>query len=46
MCIRDSAGLALRLERDAARLAEGEYLVLLESMDAAYASAAALELQD
>ena len=43
---RALAGLALRLERDAARLAEGEYLVLLESMDAAYASAAALELQD
>jgi hypothetical protein len=28
------------------RLAEGEYLALLGSMDAAYASAAALELQD
>jgi hypothetical protein len=43
---RALAGLALRLERDAVRLAEGEYLALLGSMDAAYASAAALELQD
>ena len=42
---RELAGLALRLEREAARLAEGEYLVLLDAMDAAYASAAALELQ-
>jgi hypothetical protein len=43
---RALAGLALRLERDAVRLAQGEYLALLGSMDAAYASAAALELQD
>jgi HPt (histidine-containing phosphotransfer) domain-containing protein len=43
---RALAGLALRLERDAVRLAEGEYLALLESMDATYVSAAALELQD
>jgi signal transduction histidine kinase/DNA-binding NarL/FixJ family response regulator len=42
---RALAGLALQLERDAVRLAEGEYLALLDSMDAAYASAAALELQ-
>jgi len=40
-----SAGLALRLEREAVRLAEGEYRALLDSMDAAYSSAA-LELQD
>ena len=42
---RALAGLALRLERDAVRLAEGDYRALLDSMDAAYASAAALELQ-
>jgi CheY-like chemotaxis protein/HPt (histidine-containing phosphotransfer) domain-containing protein len=42
---RALAGLALRLERDAGRLAEAEYLALLDSIDAAYASAAALELQ-
>jgi len=42
---RALAGLALRLEREAARLAEGEYRALLDQMDAAYSSAAALELQ-
>jgi signal transduction histidine kinase/CheY-like chemotaxis protein/HPt (histidine-containing phosphotransfer) domain-containing protein len=42
---RALAGLALRLEREAVRLAEGEYRALLDQMDAAYASAAALELQ-
>ena len=39
------SGVALRLEREAIRLAEGEYRALLDSMDAAYSSAA-LELQD
>jgi signal transduction histidine kinase/DNA-binding NarL/FixJ family response regulator len=43
---RALAGLALRLERDSVRLVETEYRALLDSMDAAYASAAALELQD
>lgn len=42
---RALAGLALRLERDAVRLAEVEYLALLDSIDAAHASAAALELE-
>jgi HPt (histidine-containing phosphotransfer) domain-containing protein len=42
---RALAGLALRLEREAVRLAEGEYRALLDQMDAAYSSAAALELQ-
>ena len=43
---RGLAGLALRLEREAVRLADGEYRALLDQMDAAYSSAAALELQD
>ena len=43
---RALAGLALRLEREAVRLADGEYRALLDQMDAAYSSAAALELQD
>jgi CheY-like chemotaxis protein/HPt (histidine-containing phosphotransfer) domain-containing protein len=43
---RALAGLAQRLEREAVRLSEGEYFVLLNQMDAAYSSAAALELQD
>jgi len=42
---RELAGLASRLERDAARLAEGEYRELLDRMDATYAYASALELQ-
>ena len=40
---RALAGLALRLEREAVRLPEGEYRALLDSMDAAYSSAAAQE---
>jgi hypothetical protein len=40
---RQLAGLALRLEREAARLTEGEYQKLLDAMDAAYSSAAAQE---
>jgi HPt (histidine-containing phosphotransfer) domain-containing protein len=40
---RELARLALRLEREAARLAESEYRSLLDSMDAAYSSAAAQE---
>jgi hypothetical protein len=39
------AGLAQRLKREAVRLAEGEYRVLLDELDKAYSSAAALELQ-
>jgi hypothetical protein len=39
------AGLAQRLEREAARLADNEYRALLDAMDAAYSSAAAQELQ-
>jgi signal transduction histidine kinase/DNA-binding response OmpR family regulator len=42
---RQLASLALRLEREAVRLAEDEYQKLLDSMDAAYSSAAAQELQ-
>jgi hypothetical protein len=42
---RQLAGLALRLEREAARLTEGEYQKLLDAMDAAYSSAAAQEQQ-
>jgi HPt (histidine-containing phosphotransfer) domain-containing protein len=42
---RALAGLAQRLEREAVRLAEGEYRVLLDQLDAAYSSAAELELQ-
>ncbi len=40
------ASLARRLEREAARLGEGEYRALLDQMDAAYSSAASLQLQD
>jgi signal transduction histidine kinase/DNA-binding response OmpR family regulator len=40
---RALAGLALRLEREAVRLPEGEYRALLDSMDEAYSSAAAQE---
>ena len=42
---RELASLALRLERDAARLAEIEYRELLDGIDAAYADAAARDLQ-
>jgi hypothetical protein len=42
---RALAGLALRLERESARLADNEYGALLDAMDAAYSSAAAQELQ-
>jgi signal transduction histidine kinase/CheY-like chemotaxis protein/HPt (histidine-containing phosphotransfer) domain-containing protein len=42
---RALAGLALRLERESARLANHEYVALLDAMDAAYSSAAAQELQ-
>jgi hypothetical protein len=40
---RALAGLALRLEREALRLPEGEYRAILDAMDAAYSSAAAQE---
>jgi hypothetical protein len=36
--------LAVRIEREAASLAESEYLALPNSMDAAYSSAVAQEL--
>jgi HPt (histidine-containing phosphotransfer) domain-containing protein len=42
---RELASLALRLEREAARIADGEYRRLLDRMDAAYSAAAAQELQ-
>jgi CheY-like chemotaxis protein/HPt (histidine-containing phosphotransfer) domain-containing protein len=42
---RELAGLALRLERDAVRLVDVEYRELLVSIDAAYAFAAAHDLQ-
>jgi len=42
---RALAGLALRLERESARLTDHEYVALLDAMDAAYSSAAAQELQ-
>jgi signal transduction histidine kinase/DNA-binding LytR/AlgR family response regulator len=42
---RELASLALRLEREAVRLAAGEYRQLLDRMDAAYSCAAALEPQ-
>jgi len=42
---RALAGLAQRLEREAERLAEGEYRALLDQLEAAYSTAAALELQ-
>lgn len=42
---RELASLALGLERDAARIADGEYRELLDRMDAAYSLAAAQELQ-
>jgi CheY-like chemotaxis protein/HPt (histidine-containing phosphotransfer) domain-containing protein len=42
---RELASLAQGLERDAPRLGASEYRALLDSMDAAYACASALELQ-
>jgi hypothetical protein len=42
---RSAIALAQRLERDAVRLAEGEYRALLADPERAYSSAAALELQ-
>jgi hypothetical protein len=42
---RALAGIAVRLEREAVRLADNEYRALLDAMDAAYSSAAAQELQ-
>ncbi len=42
---RALAGLAQRLEREAVRLAESEYRALLDELDGAYSSAAALEPQ-
>jgi CheY-like chemotaxis protein/HPt (histidine-containing phosphotransfer) domain-containing protein len=42
---RALAGIAVRLEREAVRLADNEYRALLDAMDAAYFSAAAQELQ-
>jgi signal transduction histidine kinase/DNA-binding response OmpR family regulator len=42
---RELASLAVRLERDAARLAEHEYREVVDCMDAAYAAATAQELQ-
>ncbi len=40
------ASLARRLEREAVRLGESEYRAMLDQMDAAYSSAALLQLQD
>jgi signal transduction histidine kinase/DNA-binding response OmpR family regulator len=42
---RELASLAIRLEREAARLTELEYRDILDGMDAAYAAATARELQ-
>jgi signal transduction histidine kinase/DNA-binding response OmpR family regulator len=42
---RELASLAVRLEREAARLAEHEYRELVDCMDAAYAAATAQKLQ-
>jgi hypothetical protein len=43
---RALAGIAVRLEREAVRLADNEYRALLDAMDAAYSSASAQELRD